>query len=245
MQASWNGTLSTSHSEPLNIGGLTWPVELRPHPRARAMKLRLDEARQRLLLSFPQRMNRKSALDWAVRQSDWVDRQLANLHPVEPIVPGARIPFEGREVRLEWDPRLARAPKLDGDVLRCGGPETGFADRIVRHFRAEARKRLSDETAQAAFRADVLVKAVSVGDASSRWGSCSASGAIRYNWRIIMAPPHLLRWLVAHEVSHRRHMNHGPEFRQLEAELYGGNVNAARSELRALGPRLKRVGRGI
>jgi predicted metal-dependent hydrolase len=52
----------------------------------------------------------------------------------------------------------------------------------------------------------------------------------------------LLRWLAAHEVAHRRHMNHGPEFRALEALLYGGDVAAARAELRALGPRLKRVG---
>lgn len=242
MPATWNGILSTSRSEPLSVGGLPWPIELRPHPRARAMKLRLDEARQRLLLSFPHRMARKSALDWAIRQSDWVDRQLANLDPAQPIVPGAVIPFEGREIRLEWDQLLPRSPQLDGDILRCGGPETGFADRIVRYLRAEARKRLSDETAKTAFRAGVQVKAVSVGDASSRWGSCSASGAIRYNWRIILAPPHLLRWLVAHEVSHRRHMNHGPEFRRLEAELYGGNVSEARAELRALGPRLKRVG---
>ena len=75
------------------------------------------------------------------------------------------------------------------------------------------------------------------------WGSCSASGSIRYNWRIILAPPQLLRWLVAHEVAHRRHMNHGPLFRALEASLYGGNVAVARAELRSLGPRLKRVGR--
>ena len=103
--------------------------------------------------------------------------------------------------------------------------------------------RLSEATADAARRAGVTVRSVSVGDAASRWGSCSASGAIRYSWRIILAPPHLLRWLVAHEVAHRRHMNHGPEFRALEAELYGGDVAAARAELRALGPRLKRVGR--
>ena len=108
-----------------------------------------------------------------------------------------------------------------------------------------ARGRLSDATADAARRAGVSVRSVSVGDAGSRWGSCSASGALRYSWRIILAPPHLLSWLVAHEVAHRRHMNHGPEFRALETELYGANVTMARAELRALGPRLKRIGRRL
>ena len=58
MPATWNGTLSTGRSEPLALSGLAWPIELRPHPRARAMRLRLDEARERLVLTFPRRMSR-------------------------------------------------------------------------------------------------------------------------------------------------------------------------------------------
>jgi len=209
------------------------------------MRLRLDEARERLTLTYPRRMSRRVALEWAQGQGEWVEAQLALLRPGEPFCSGATIPFEGRSIRLQWDEALPRTPTLSGDRLGCGGPEPAFAGRIERFLRAEARARLSAETVDAARRAGVSVRSVAVGDASSRWGSCSASGAIRYNWRLILAPPHLLRWVVAHEVTHRRHMDHGPEFRALEAELYGGNVAAARAELRALGPRLKRVGRTL
>lgn len=206
------------------------------------MRLRLDEARGRLVLSFPGRMSKRSALDWAGRQGGWVDRQLARIEPAEPFHPGATIPFEGGEVHLRWDPALPRMPQLVDGRLQCGGPNEAFSARIERFLRARAREQLSRVTADMACHAGVTVRSVSVGDAGSRWGSCSASGAIRYSWRIILAPSHLLRWLVAHEVAHRRHMNHGPEFRALEAQLYGGSVTAARAELRALGPRLKRVG---
>jgi predicted metal-dependent hydrolase len=245
MPATWNGILSTSRSEPLSLPGLAWPVELRPHPTARSMKLRVDEARQRLILTFPRRMSRRSALDWAVKQAEWVEGQLGRIDPAEPIVAGALIPFEGRPVRLVWDAALPRMPRLEADQLQCGGPEPGFAPRIERFLRAEARRKLSEATEDAARRAGLSVRSVSVGDAATRWGSCSATGAIRYNWRIVMAPPRLLRWLVAHEVAHRRHMDHGPQFRKLETELYDGDVRLARAELRALGPRLKRVGRSI
>ena len=242
---TWNGILSTARSEPLSLPGLAWPIELRPHPRARSMRLRLDEARERLVLTIPQRMSRRAALDWAQRQGDWVEAQLARIAPGEPFSPGSAIPLEGRDVKLHWNERLPRTPQLTGDVLSCGGPLSAFPGRIERYFRSEARARLSGATADIAHRAGVDVRSVSVGDASSRWGSCSASGAIRYSWRLILAPPHLLRWVVAHEVAHRRHMDHGPAFRALEAELFEGNVRAARAELRALGPRLKRVGRGL
>ncbi len=245
MPAIWNGTLSTGRSEPLSLPGLAWPVELRPHPRSRALRLRLDEARGRLTLTYPRRMSRRSALEWAQKQSDWVEAQLARIEPGEPFEPGATILFEGREIRLYWDEALPRTPGIGGDRLSCGGPQAGFAGRVERFLRAEARARLSIGTDTAAERAGVSVRSVAVGDASSRWGSCSASGAIRYNWRLVLAPPHLLRWVVAHEVAHRRHMDHGPAFRALEAELYGGDIRAARAELRALGPRLKRVGRAL
>ena len=245
MPATWNGILSTGRSEPLSLPGLAWPVEIRVHPRARSLRLRLDEARGRLTLTCPRRVSRRVALDWARLQSDWVDSQLALIEPGEPFRAGTSIPFEGRQIRLHWDDQLPRGPQFEGDVLQCGGPERSFANRIERFLRAEARNRLSDESASAASRAGTTIKSIAVGDASSRWGSCSASGAIRYSWRLILAPPHLLRWVVAHEVAHRLHMNHGPQFRALEAELYGGNIAEARAELRALGPRLKRVGRPL
>lgn len=243
MPATWNFTLSTGRSEPLHLPSLGWPVEVRTHPRARSMRLRLDQARERLILTIPRAISRRAALQWAERQSDWVRSQLSGLPQAQPLVPGSRIPLEGRDVLLAWDHAHPRKPALADGVLRCGGPVEGFAARIERHLRDEARLRLSEETLRQSAAAGVKVRSVSVGDARSRWGSCSASGAIRYSWRIILAPPHLLRWLVAHEVAHRRHMNHGPAFRALEAELYGDDVRAARQELRSIGPRLQRVGR--
>ena len=209
------------------------------------MRLRVDEARGLLTLTCPRRISRRAALDWAKRQSDWVEAQLARIRPAEPLVPGATIPLDGREVRLIWDAAHPRSPLLADDVLMCGGPESGFAGRIERFLRMRARMRLSERTSLAAERAGVTVRSVAVGDASSRWGSCSASGSIRYNWRLILAPPHLLDWVVAHEVAHRRHMDHSPAFKALERELFGRDVASARAELRALGPRLKRIGRPV
>jgi predicted metal-dependent hydrolase len=243
MRATWNGTLSTARSEPLSLPGLAWPIEVRVHPRARSLKLRLNEERGLLTLTCPARVGRRAALDWARRQSDWVDRQLARIEPGEPLLPGSTIPFMGREVQLDWHEPSPRTPRFDGNIIRCGGPEAAFPSRIERFLRARAKAALSAETERIAALAGVTVRSVAVGDASSRWGSCSASGAIRYSWRLILAPPHLLRWVVAHEVAHRRHMDHGRAFRTLEAELFGGDVGAARAELRALGSRLKRVGR--
>ena len=89
----------------------------------------------------------------------------------------------------------------------------------------------------------MTVSSVSVGDAGTRWGSCSASGSIRYSWRLILASAEVRRYVVAHEVAHLVHMDHGTKFKALERKLFEGDVDAARLLLGRIGSRLKRIGR--
>ena len=128
--------------------------------------------------------------------------------------------------------------------MRCGGPIEGLAKRVETFLKRRAVDLLSLETAEFAAAAGVTPKSVSVGDADTRWGSCSASGRIRYSWRLILAPPPARRFVVAHEVAHLIHLNHGRDFKALERRLFGPGLAEAQALLRRVGPRLKRVGRG-
>jgi predicted metal-dependent hydrolase len=236
---------STKRSEALfRHDDLPLPVEIRGVRGARRLRLRVDERRGLLKLTGPLRMNRKAALDWAAGQREWVEAQIGSIPPAEPFSPGSRIPLEGEDVELFWDETAGRTARLDGQRLICGGPAEGFARRIELFLRRRALETLSRETAEIADRAGVTVRSVSVGDADTRWGSCSSAGRIRYSWRLILAPPAVRRYVVAHEVAHMRHLNHGAEFKALERELFGGDADAARLLLRRVGGRLKRIGRG-
>ena len=216
--------------------------------RARRLRLRLDERRRVLTLTCPLRTSRRAALAWAAEQRAWVDTQLADALPAEPFEPGAVIPVEGDDIRLVWAPDDARVPRLADKQLRCGGPPSAFPRRIESFLKRLALETLSRETAEVAAAAGVSPRSVSVGDANTRWGSCSADRRIRYSWRLILAPTAARRFVVAHEVAHLVHLDHGPDFKRLEARLFAhfdsGHVAAARSLLRRLGPRLKRIGRG-
>ena len=110
-----------------------------------------------------------------------------------------------------------------------------------RWLKREALRLLSAETAEFAAKAGVRVTRVGIGDPRSRWGSCAASGAIRYSWRLILAPAEIRRATVAHEVAHLRHLDHSPEFHAFHAELYGGETRSARRWLRMHGPALHAI----
>ena len=224
------------------------PVEIHPVRGARRLRLRFDERRGVLKLTCPIRTSRRNAMAWAVEQRDWVDAQIADVLPGEPFAPGATIPIDGRETRLIWTAGESRIPGLADGALRCGGPESMVPRRVETFLKRLAIDTLSCETAAVAAAAGVSPRSVTVGDANARWGSCSAERRIRYSWRLILAPPPARRYVVAHEVAHLVHLDHGPAFRKLEkrlfAELFEGDVDTARTLLRAVGPRLKRIGRG-
>jgi hypothetical protein len=207
------------------------------------MRLRFDEARQLLKLTHPRGVSRKAALGWAAKQRGWVSAQIGRAEPAEPFVSGAVIPVNGEDVRLCWVPDASRTPRLQDGCLVAGGPETGFERRIEQFLKRLALDTLSSDTAEIAARASLRPAAVGVGDAATRWGSCSSTRRIRYSWRLILAPPEVRRYVVAHEVAHLEHLNHGPQFKALERELYAGDIAGAQRLLRLIGPRLKRIGR--
>ena len=234
---------SSARSSPLEAG-FPVPIEIRPIRSARRLRLRFDEAEGMLKLTCPWRTSRRAALAWALDQKEWIDAQLARAVPPEPFVAGATVPVEGVDVRLSWSAETRRTPQLSDGELRCGGPESAFPRRVETFLKRRALDVMSREVAEFAAVAGATPRAVSVGDAGSRWGSCSSEGKIRLSWRLILAPPNVRRFVVAHEVAHLVHLNHGREFKALEANLFGPGLAQAKAELRRLGPRLRRIGRG-
>jgi predicted metal-dependent hydrolase len=245
MLGNWKITSSNARSKALAFeDALPVPLVVQPIRSARVMRLRFDAGRGVLKLTCPAWVSRRKALAWAADQQDWVDEQLAKILPANPFVPGAIFPLEGDNLTIDWREDAPRTPKVEGSVIRCGGPADGLARRIENFLKRRAVELLSRETAEFAEAAGVIPKSVSVGDADTRWGSCSASGRIRYSWRLILAPPEARRFVVAHEVAHLVHLNHGREFKVLERKLFGPGLAEAKALLRRHGPRLKRVGRG-
>lgn len=207
------------------------------------MKLRYDAIGDRLLLTLPPRASEAKAKAWVKTHSEWIDQQRDGRASATPLATGATIPFRDGRLVLSHDASLPRRVERIGETLQGGGPIESFGRRIEKWLRDEARRLLSDDVAEFSQRAKVTVRAVSVGDARTRWGSCTHDGKLRFSWRLVCAPDDVRRYVAAHEVAHRVHMDHGREFHRLEQELFGGPTAKVRRSLRELGPRLQRIGR--
>lgn len=235
---------SSGRSEASLEASLPVPIEIRRLKSARRLRLRFDEAAGLLKLTCPWRTSRHSALAWALDQREWIEAQVARAEPGEPFAPGACVPIEGEDVRIAWREDWPRVPVVADGELRCGGPVDALPRRIETFLKRRARDTMSSDIAEFAAAAGATPRSVTIGDAATRWGSCSAEGRIRMSWRLILAPPEIRRYVAAHEVAHLVHLNHGPQFKALEARLFGPRLAEAKAALRRIGPRLRRIGRG-
>ena len=224
-------------------GGLSRALQVRRIASARALRLAVDPRDGAVRLTLPRRASLPAAIRWAEGQRCWIEAALARLPVPRPFVPGGTLPFEGEELRIDWAAANPRAPLQADGRLRLGGAIESLAPRVLRWLRDEALARLEAETREIAVRAGIGIARVAVADPRARWGSCAASGDIRYSWRLILAPPEVRRATVAHEVAHRLHMDHSPAFHAAAARLLGADPAPSRAWLRQHGAALHWVGR--
>ena len=81
---------------------------------------------------------------------------------------------------------------------------------------------------------------LTLSNAKSRWGSCNSRGEVRLNWRVLQAPPHIINYVICHELAHLKEMNHSAKFWTVVERLFP-EYKAAEKELKALSPTLHRL----
>lgn len=217
------------------------PIEitLRRSARARRFSLRVSQRDGGVTLSLPLRAREAEAMAFARAQEGWLRGALARRPLPECVGIGALLPLEGRLVRLEPAPAARRMVLLEDRLLVPGAPGQAGA-RVAAFLKVMARERLAQAADHYAAEIGRSVGRISLRDTRSRWGSCTAAGALMFSWRLIMAPPGVLRYVAAHEVAHLAEMNHGPGFWALLGRLYPG-WQAERAWLRQHGSALQRL----
>ena len=223
------------------VDGQAVAVAIRRHAQSRSMRLRYDAGAQEVRITIPTWASEREALALAHGHHDWIVRQMQRAVPRRALADGAELMLYGSPVRVAWQADYPRTPRVHNGVLRVGGAPESVPARVLRWLQAEAKRAYADDLAFYCARAAVLVPRLSIGDARSRWGSCSTRGGIRMNWRIIMAPPEVRRSVVAHEVAHLTHMDHSTRFYAHLDAIFDGNRRTCDAWLKAHGRDLRAI----
>jgi predicted metal-dependent hydrolase len=226
------------------VGDLAASMTVRVSAKASRISLRVNVGDGTIELVQPRRVSARAVLAFAASHKDWIAKHLALLPARVEFVTGALIPFRGRDYVLQVAPETRGGVRMADDHIVIAGRAEHTRRRLIDWLKAEAKKTIAPLAHAHAEKLGRKVARVTVRDTTSRWGSCSPDGRLSFSWRLILAPDHVLTYVIAHEVAHLRHMNHGPAFwrtvhQLLESEAAG---DLARDWLRRNGAVLHRYG---
>jgi predicted metal-dependent hydrolase len=175
------------------------------------------------------------AIEAFIREKErWVRERLAAPRRT-PFVwqAGAKLPWLGRIVTLALR-HGAIGVWVSQDKLEFGlADDASLRERGLDWMRRQALRFFRERVAVLSQALGLCVSKVGLSDAQTRWGSCGANGRVLLNWRLMLLPPHLIDYVVAHELAHLRELNHSPRFWDIVASLYPDH-RSARRELNAL-----------
>jgi predicted metal-dependent hydrolase len=225
----------------LMLEGRAVPLLVRRSRRARRITLRIDQRRDAVTLVLPWRGSEAEGVRFAASKTHWLLARLDELPPKVAFRDGATVPLRGIEHVIRHRPDTRGGVWLEDGEIHVAGDGRHIARRLTDWLKRQARAEISEKARRGAATLSRRVQRVTLRDTATRWGSCSAEGALAFSWRLILAPTAVLDYVVAHEVAHLKEMNHSRKFWTLVGLLHPA-PGRARNWLKHHGTALQRYG---
>ena len=199
--------------------GVRMPVRIKWSTQARRLILRMDQTSEGGVLTVPSGTTKKEAVCMAQQNAAWLYAKIRDRPTRQMFYDGHVLSLLDTHVTIRHAPKERSGVQLDGSELIVSGKAEHVQRRVFDWLKGHTK--------------DVITR--------SRWGSCSHTGNLSFCWRLILTPNWVLNYVIAHEVSHLAHMNHGPAFWKT-VETFEVETDRARTWLNKNSARLQRIG---
>jgi predicted metal-dependent hydrolase len=192
------------------MAGAPFEFRVRRSPRARRVRVSVDGAGE-VEVVLPKRAPECAAAQAVRELTPWIERRRRTLAraAAELARPEGTVPFLGHDLRLVPQPGRERVHRRGGELLV---PKRDTAVALERWYRRQARAEIATRLDAAVARAGTSYSGLTIRGQKTRWASCSSSGHMSFNWRLLLAPEAVLDYVVEHEVCHLERMDHSPRF---------------------------------
>ena len=182
-------------------------------------------------------------------KSNWILTKLKHraATQVEKIewIDGEHLLYLGQDIQLNIVPsQTNKTLAFAANILSIATPTPNnhalISRKVIQWYKNHAAPDFSRRLEILAAKLGVATPPLTLSNAQSRWGSCNSRGELRLNWRLLQAPPHIINYVICHELAHLKQMNHSAKFWAVVESLFP-NYKAAEKELKALSPQLHRL----
>jgi predicted metal-dependent hydrolase len=206
------------------LGGRRVKVTLRRNHRAKKTWIKLED-HSGLVVVLPPWAHADMAAHYLRQHREWVLSQLGRWEErladaLPPLGTGRTVVYRGRPITLRVRSCACQEPSVEWhrDHVMVRMPRHAnppLTEVLQASYRAKAREVILRRTEALSELLGVRPRRVSIRDQKTRWGACTARGTLTFSWRLVLAPPSVLDYVVIHELCHLRHHHHGKTFWQM------------------------------
>ena len=222
---------------------ISYLLERRPR---RTVGLKITE--NGLVVHAPKRIFEFQLNQILQEKSRWILNKLQarEANQIEKIqwIDGEHLLYLGQDIQLKLVANNKKNIHFERNELAIHAPATNIhaacRASVLIWYKKQAILDFTRRVEVFAAKLGVPTPPVAISNAQSRWGSCNSRGQVRLSWRLLQAPPHIINYVICHELAHLKQMNHSAKFYAVVEQLFP-NYKAAEKELKLLSPQLHRL----
>ncbi len=199
-----------------------------------------------LVIHAPKRISQSHLESIIALKADWIRKKLtsltANKIPAMQWRHGEQLLLLGNAITLAVEHNVrSKAIEYEPGVLQLAMPnhndQTLVARKVVQWYKKQALTDFARRLEIFSTKLGVALPTLLLSNAKTRWGSCNSKKEVRLNWRLLQAPPHIVNYVICHELAHLKEMNHSARFWAVVASIYP-DYKSAEKELKSWSPKL-------
>ncbi len=213
----------TSAGVPIVGSVATLPYRIRRSDRALHARIQVDADGVQVVV--PRRYPLRNVESFVQEKRPWIERTLRRMResesdfPPPQVQPGGELPYLDErltlDVRTEPSRRRAHVSRHGAELRVALPPDMDLRQALEAWYRRQARGEVAARLDAAVARAGRSYTTLQIPGPRPRWASCSTSGAMSFNWRLLLAPAQILDYVIEHEVAHLDVQDHSPRFWRL------------------------------
>lgn len=203
-------------------------IKITKNARAKSMKIRLDKTGD-VLLTLPKWTPKSTGLRFVKDNLEWIEEHRQKIGAPKHFADHMQITVLGVPYTIIHDPNAKAGVLKSNNTLIVSGQSDYLHRRVRDYIKKAAYEYIQKKALEMAAVLQKKPTKITLRDTSSRWGSCSSAGHLSFCWKLALAPDYVLDYIIAHEVSHLREMNHSSAFwatvgllnvRQADAQIW-------------------------
>ncbi len=186
-------------------------IKVKKNKLSKSYKLTLDKRDLNGLVSIPYHIKYDEGAKFAKDNLDWLSEELKKFQPIIKINDGVKVKFFDHVFEIKYITSTDNKIYLTSDTIEILSKKN-HSKMLLKWIKDEVKNKSNKVISDFSQKLNVQVSKVKISNSFSYWGSCNSKNEISINWRLIFCPQYVLRYIIAHELSHLIEFNHSNNF---------------------------------